>query len=201
MHVMMVISVRGPWLNPYKAMMRILQDTNTNLFWPAGPNRPCISPWVAKNKRTALSSWILKVSWHIHSWTPKIIPCIFYGSGVTLGFLILGVTLFLLVCTMGIYFRKYCVWIVRWFITIKTIIRFMGRDLLAKGVIRWHIFHSYAMFHYLVILDCFVLVCRTISDNVPCCGRTIFNIEDRRARSDSDLSCDHIGCGAFEHLL
>ena len=69
----------------------------------------------------------------------------------------------------------------QWFITTNTMIGFMRSYLLAKGIRRWYMFHSYVMFYFhttLVIshIYCFVLVCSRNPDNVPCCG-TIFTPE------------------------
>ena len=64
--------------------------------------------------------------------------------------------------------------------------------LLTKGVIRWYISHSYAMFQFLTSLvnfhvDCFVLVCRRNTDNVPCFG-TIFTRTLECPLSDSTFT-------------
>ena len=79
-----------------------------------------------------------------------------------------------------------------WFLTIQTMIGFMRSNLLAKGVISWYEFHSYAMFWFLttiVILDVdyFIPVCRRNQDNVPCFG-TIF----ASVRPMLFLPCDHL---------
>ena len=68
----------------------------------------------------------------------------------------------------------------------------MRSNLLAKGVISWYAFHSYAMFWFLttiVILDVdyFIPVCRRNPDNVPCFG-TIF----ASVRPMLLLPCDHL---------
>ena len=77
-------------------------------------------------------------------------------------------------------------------LTIQTMISFMRRHFLAKGLISWYEFHSYAMFWFLttiVILDVdyFIPVCRRNPDNAPCFGTTFASV-----RYDAVSPCDHL---------